>query len=401
MRTSDFDYHLPRDLIAQTPLEPRDSSRLLVLSRSTARIEHSRFTRVIDYLRPGDLMVFNQSRVIPARLYGRRADTGGKVELLLLNREGPGVWRALARPGRRLRPGDKVFLEADNRSGEDKPSQPSPSNEGVDSGSPQQLDRREEPSSQGGAGESFDIEILSSEEDGIKRVRLTREDAIAHLGRVPLPPYIRRRLDDPERYQTVYARQPGSVAAPTAGLHFTERLMDQLRAFGVELAFVTLHVGLDTFRPVQDEDPSKHTIHTEYFDLSAKAAAALNQARTDGRRIIAVGTTSVRVLEHVALSLADGEQQVAPCSGQADLFILPGHRFRMVDAMITNFHLPRSTLLMLVSAFAGGDASPRFASGSGRDPSASSGREMVLEAYREAIKERYRFYSFGDAMLIT
>ena len=368
MRTSDFDYHLPQELIAQTPLELRDASRLLVLYRSTGRIEHTRFTNIMDYLRPGDLMVFNQSRVIPARLYGRRADTGGRVELLLLNRESPGVWRALARPGRRLRPGDKVVLDAPSvRDGER---------------SPQIL-----PFVLGGA-RGFDVEILSSEEDGIKRVRLTNEDAIDSLGSVPLPPYIHRRLDDPERYQTVYARQPGSVAAPTAGLHFTEPLMEQLRAFGVELAFVTLHVGLDTFRPVQDEDPSKHRIHTEYFDLSAKSAAALNRARAEGRRIIAVGTTSVRVLEHVAQRMADGEQQVVPSSGQADLFILPGHRFRMVDAMLTNFHLPRSTLLMLVSAFAG------------RDPSASSGRSMVLKAYQEAIQEKYRFYSFGDCMLM-
>ncbi|MCI0794523.1 MAG: tRNA preQ1(34) S-adenosylmethionine ribosyltransferase-isomerase QueA [Chloroflexi bacterium] len=360
MRTSDFDYHLPQELIAQTPLELRDASRLLVLYRSTGRIEHTRFTNIMDYLRPGDLMVFNQSRVIPARLYGRRADTGGRVELLLLNRESPGVWRALARPGRRLRPGDKVVLEAPSvRDGER---------------SPQIL-----PFVLGGA-RGFDVEILSSEEDGIKRVRLTNEDAIDSLGSVPLPPYIHRRLDDPERYQTVYARQPGSVAAPTAGLHFTEPLMEQLRAFGVELAFVTLHVGLDTFRPVQDEDPSKHRIHTEYFDLSAKTAAALNRARAEGRRIIAVGTTSVRVLEHVAQRMADGEQQVVPSSGQADLFILPGHRFRMVDAMLTNFHLPRSTLLMLVSAFAG--------------------REQVLNAYQEAIQEKYRFYSFGDCMLM-
>ncbi|MCI0880412.1 MAG: S-adenosylmethionine:tRNA ribosyltransferase-isomerase, partial [Chloroflexi bacterium] len=216
MRTSDFDYHLPQELIAQTPLELRDASRLLVLYRSTGRIEHTRFTNIMDYLRPGDLMVFNQSRVIPARLYGRRADTGGRVELLLLNRESPGVWRALARPGRRLRPGDKVVLE-------------SPSVRDGDT-SPQTL-----PFVLGGPG-GFDIEILSSEEDGIKRVRLTNEDAIDSLGSVPLPPYIHRRLDDPERYQTVYARQPGSVAAPTAGLHFTEPLMEQLRAFGVELA---------------------------------------------------------------------------------------------------------------------------------------------------------------------
>jgi len=382
MRTSDFDYNLPQDLIAQTPLEPRDSSRLLVLSRSTGRIEHTRFTRIMDYLRPGDLMVFNQSRVIPARLYGLRADTGGRVELLLLNRESPGVWRALARPGRRLRPGDKVVLEPPSGRDGDK--------------SPQYL-----PIVKGGEG-GFDVEILSSEEDGIKRVRLSSEDAIASLGSVPLPPYIHRRLDDPERYQTVYARQPGSVAAPTAGLHFTEPLMEQLRAFGVELAFVTLHVGLDTFRPVQDEDPSKHTIHTEYFELSAKTAAALNRARADGRRIIAVGTTSVRVLEHVTQRMAEQERQLLTAdSGQADLFILPGHRFRMVDAMLTNFHLPRSTLLMLVSAFAGREPSASPISSRLATSGRSAGRGMVLKAYREAIQEKYRFYSFGDAMLIS
>jgi S-adenosylmethionine:tRNA ribosyltransferase-isomerase len=354
MRTSDFDYHLPPELIAQTPLEPRDASRLLVLDRATGRMEHSRFANLLHYLHPGDVLVLNESRVIPARLRGRRDDTGGKVELLLLRREGPGVWQALAKPGRRLRPGVTVTLEA------------------------------------AGDGPAPQVEVLAAAADGIKRVRLAQEDAIYQVGEMPLPPYIRRRLEDPERYQTVYALHPGSVAAPTAGLHFTRSLLERLQQAGVELAFVTLHVGLDTFGPVHSEDPTEHKIHTEEYELSAGAAAALNRARGEGRRIIAVGTTSVRVLEQVAQGMAEsGRQELEPCRGRASLFILPGHRFRLVEAMITNFHLPRSTLVMLVSAFAG------------RDPSTSSGQGLVLRAYQEAIAHRYRFYSFGDAMLVV
>lgn len=345
MRTSDFDYQLPLELIAQTPIEPRDASRLLVLDRVTGRIEHSHFFQVLDYLHPGDVMVFNQSRVIPARLHGHRTDTGGKVELLLLRQESPGIWQALGQPGRRLRPGVVVTLEAP------------------------------------GGGLSLNAEVVAVRADGIKIVRLASEEGINLLGEMPLPPYIHQRLADPERYQTVYSRQPGSVAAPTAGLHFTEPLLQRLRQAGVELTFVTLHVGLDTFRPVHGEDPTEHKIHTEYYELNAEVADTLNRARREGRRVIAVGTTSVRVLEQVARRMLElGQNQLEPCRGQADLFILPGHQFRMVDAMITNFHLPRSTLLMLVSAFAG--------------------RELVLRAYQEAIAHRYRFYSFGDAMLI-
>jgi S-adenosylmethionine:tRNA ribosyltransferase-isomerase len=291
------------------------------------------------------VLVLNESRVIPARLRGRRNDTGGKVELLLLRREGPGIWQALGKPGRGLRPGVTVTLEG------------------------------------AGGGPALQVEVLAVAADGIKRVRLAQEDAICQAGEMPLPPYIRRRLEDPERYQTVYARHPGSVAAPTAGLHFTHALLERLQQEGVELALVTLHVGLDTFGPVHIEDPAEHKIHTEEYELSAEAATALNRARAEGRRIIAVGTTTVRVLEQAAQDMAEaGRQELTPVRGQADLFILPGHRFRLVDAMITNFHLPRTTLLMMVSAFAG--------------------RELVLRAYQEAIARRYRFYSFGDAMLI-
>ena len=374
MRTGDFDYHLPPELIAQTPLEPRDSSRLLVLHRSNGNIEHRNFVDIAEYVRSGDVMVFNQSRVIPARLYGRREDTGGKVELLLLRREAPGTWQALGQPGRRLRPGTKVILEA----GEKSPPTP--------------LYKRGENvkyhEKEGEKGVIY-AEILASHADGIKTVRLNSESDIDLLGQTPLPPYIHRRLEDPERYQTVYARESGSVAAPTAGLHFTQALMGRLKELGVELAFVTLHVGLDTFRPVKGEDPTTHKIHTEYFELGPKTAQVLNSARGEGRRIIAVGTTSVRVLEQAAqLMLQQGKDQIAAASGQAGLYILPGHKFKMVDALITNFHLPRSTLLMLVSAFVE------------NEPLVASGLSVVLRAYQEAIERGYRFYSFGDAMLV-
>ena len=355
MRTSDFDYHLPPELIAQTPIEPRDSSRLLVLNRASGRIEHRKFLDIGEFVRPGDVMVFNQSRVIPARLYGRRQDTGGKVELLLLRRESPCVWQALGQPGRSLRPGAKVVVAP-----EDSALQP-----------------------------TLEVEVLAGRADGVKSVRLSSEEGIDVLGQMPLPPYIHQRLADPERYQTVYAREPGSVAAPTAGLHFTPNLMAALQAQGVEPAFATLHVGLDTFRPVKGDDPTAHQIHTEYFELGQETSDALNRARNEGRRIVAVGTTSVRVLEQTAQPmLQQGKYEIAPVSGQASLYILPGHRFELVDAMITNFHLPRSTLLMLVSAFAE------------NEPSVQSGRDLMLQAYQEAIERGYRFYSFGDAMLI-
>ena len=358
MRTSDFDYPLPPDLIAQTPAEPRDSSRLLVLDRATGNTEHRRFTDILEYLRPEDLMIFNQSRVIPARLFGVRDDNGGRVELLLLRREAGGAWEALARPGRRLRPGATVVVTPP---GDASPATP------------------------------LTVEILESRANGLKAVRLSSEDAIEGMGHTPLPPYIRRALDDPERYQTVYARQPGSAAAPTAGLHFTPELLTRIREAGVEAAFVTLHVGLDTFRPVQGEDPLEHHIHTEHYSLDASAADALNRARAAGRRTVAVGTTSVRVLEQAAADAArQGRAGFGPVEGNASIYILPGHHFLAVDAMLTNFHLPRSTLLMLVAAFVQ----------QGADGAADTGREMMLEAYSEAVRHQYRFYSFGDAMLI-
>ncbi len=346
MHTSDFDYNLPPHLIAQTPVEPRDSSRLMTLDRATGRVEHLSFSNIPERLRAGDLMVFNRSRVIPARLRGRRAVTGGRVELLLLRRQSPGVWEALGRPGRRLQPGVRVLIDGP------------------------------------GSDVALEVEVLESGLQGVKVVRLSSEQGIDQLGETPLPPYIHEKAPDLERYQTVYAADPGSVAAPTAGLHFTNSLLERVQRMGVEQAFVTLHIGLDTFRPVQGEDPTQHHIHTEYYEVPREAARLINRARQEGRRIVAVGTTSVRVLEQAALRMEEsGQGELAEVRDQAELFILPGHRFRMVDAMVTNFHLPRSTLLMLVSAFAG--------------------REPVLQAYREAIQEEYRFYSFGDAMLIV
>ena len=382
IHTSDFDYDLPPELIAQTPLEPRDSSRLLVLHRGDGRLEHRRFVDILEYLRSGDVMVFNQSRVLLARLHGHREDTGGKVELLLLHRESPGIWRALAKPGRRLRLGAKIIIEP-ARTREKSPI--TPLEQEPDSSPPNQ-DRISPPRGNKGG---LTAEILAAHPDGLKTVRLNPEEEIERLGEMPLPPYIHQSLADQERYQTVYSKDPGSAAAPTAGLHFTQALLDKIKSAGVELAFVTLHVGLDTFRPVQGEDPTAHEIHTEFYHLGAEAAETVNKAKKEGRRVVAVGTTSVRVLEHAAqLAKKAGKSEIAPATGQADLFILPGHRFQIVDALITNFHLPRSPLLMLVSAFAE------------VGPSTSPGQAMVLHAYREAIQERYRFYSFGDGMLI-
>ena len=340
MRISQFEYSLPRELIAQTPLEPRDHSRLMVLDRATGDIEHRNFYDLPLLLEPGDLLVFNDSRVMPARLIGRIAGNGGEAELLLLRREKPGMWQCLARPGRSLRVGTHLIFQAE-----------------------------------------LAARIVETMEDGLRLVEFNDESLIDKAGQVPLPPYIHETLQDPERYQTVYAKRMGSAAAPTTGLHFTERLMQDLQAKGVQAAFLTLHVGLDTFRPVEEDDPREHKLHTEYWEVSPQAAESINSARQEERRVVAVGTTSVRVLEQTALLMEEqGRDAILPGSGWAGLFILPGHRFRAVDAMITNFHLPRSTLLMLVSAFAG--------------------RERILAVYREAIERKYRFYSFGDAMLI-
>ncbi len=338
MKTSDFDYELPLERIAQTAVEPRDHSRLMVLSRKDGDMEHRHFYEVGDYLRSGDVLVCNDSRVIPARLLGRKVGGGAKVELLLLRRLELGVWEALARPGRRLKVGTRVEL---------------------------------------GEGPVIEAQVIEKKETGTVVVSFPDEEALEKAGAVPLPPYIHTPLTNPERYQTVYAQEKGSVAAPTAGLHFTPELMDKLQGKGVRFVFVTLHLGLDSFRPVQVDDPGEHVIHKEYGELTPEVARELNQAKAEGRRVICVGTSAVRMLEHAARGDEGG---VKPFTGWVDLFIWPGHRFQMVDALITNFHLPRSTLLMLVSAFAG--------------------RELILQAYLEAMNLNYRFYSFGDAMLI-
>lgn len=355
---SDFDYDLPQELIAQTPLEPRDSSRLLVVERATGTLNHSHFRDIGDYLRPGDLLIANQSRVIPARLLGKRAKTGGHVEILLLAERadlGTDIWETLVRPGRRLREGALMLF-------------------GDESGT-----------------DVLQAEVLQRTENGGRIVRFTAvsqpqsagsatsvSELIEQLGHMPLPPYIHEKLQDPERYQTVYSRIVGSAAAPTAGLHFTPELLARLRQQGVQVGFVTLHVGLDTFRPVEVEDFREHKMHSEEIDLDEHTAELIQQTRHSGGRVIAVGTTVVRVLESVA-SVHNG--QALPYHGATRLFITPGYRFQLVDGMITNFHLPRSTLLLLVSAF--------------------SSKPLMDQAYQEAVRERYRFFSFGDAMLIV
>ena len=343
MKTSDFDYHLPESSIAQMPLEPRDSSRLLVLHRDTGTLEHRIFREVGEYLRAGDLLVLNQTRVIPARIYARK-DTGGRVELLLLRRRDPFTWEALV-GGKGLRIGKRVRVE-----------------------------------------NGPDAEIVEILEGSERLIRFLEplEPYFPKVGNVPLPPYIHEKLSDPERYQTVFAREPGSAAAPTAGLHFTPRLLQELQAKGIKIAYVTLHVGLDTFAPVNEENPEEHKIHTEWCELPQETADLIHETKRSGGRVAAVGTTSVRTLESAARSsrdwMSNNEYRMSPYIGPTDLYILPGYRFKAVDIIITNFHLPRSTLLMLVSAF--------------------TGTERILETYRTAIKEGYRFYSFGDAMLI-
>ena len=353
LRTSDFDYELPESLIAQTPMEPRDHSRLMSLHRSDGGMRHYRFYELPNLLRPGDLMVFNDSRVMPARLRGRRLlpthlrgarNSGGAIEVLLLTRLSPGVWRVIGRPGSSLRRGAKFEITGD-------PAR---------------------------ACGSIRGEVLDIEADGERIVRIEGEERLHDLGEVPLPPYITETLADSERYQTVYAREEGSAAAPTAGLHFTPNLLDEVRGMGVQTVFVTLHVGWGTFRPVKDDDPAAHTMHSEYWELSQDAADSIRSAKTESRRVISVGTTAVRLLEHAASQSAEGLPRAG--SGWADIFITPGYRFKVVDALITNFHLPRSTLLMLTSAFAS--------------------RDIMLRAYNEAVARGYRFYSFGDAMFI-
>jgi S-adenosylmethionine:tRNA ribosyltransferase-isomerase len=348
MRTSDFDYLLPPELIAQSPIEPRDHSRLMVLNRKEGTLEHRRFFEIIDYLRDGDVLVFNDSRVLPARLRGKRAGSGGKVEILLLRRREVNVWEALVRPARRLQLGAGVEILKNS-------------------------------SASGVSGVEVLAEVIGVGDGGIRVVRFSDDTLLTEFGQVPLPPYIHVPLTRPERYQTVYARVVGSVAAPTAGLHFTPELLGEIEKRGVRCLFVTLHVGLDTFRPIAEENPQEHAIYKEYGRLGKDVADEISRARCEGRRIICVGTTTVRIVEQAA-RISPPPAALKPFEGWVELFILPGHRFLMVDGVVTNFHLPRSTLLMLVTAF--------------------GGRENITRAYQEAIARGYRFYSFGDAMLV-
>lgn len=341
MKITDFDYYLPAELIAQEPAPRRDLSRLMVVYRDKEVIEHRFFKDVVNYLAPGDLLVINETKVIPARLPGKKESSGARVEVLLLKPLDEHRWEALVRPGRRVRRGDTLLF-----------------GDGLFSGAV------EESTDFGGRVISFAYAGKFA-------------DLLARAGQMPLPPYIRNYSGDPLRYQTVYARQEGSVAAPTAGLHFTEELLAEIQAKGVAVRSVLLHVGLGTFRPVKVQDITKHHMHAEYYEIGEQTAQAVNEAKKSGRRVIAVGTTTVRCLE----AAARDSGEVPPAKGWTDLFIYPGYRFKVVDALITNFHLPRSTLLMMVSAFAG--------------------REKILHAYRVAVEKRYRFYSFGDAMLIV
>jgi S-adenosylmethionine:tRNA ribosyltransferase-isomerase len=403
-KISDFDYDLPQGLIAQTPIEPRDASRLLVVYRDSGMFEHRHFRDIGAYLRPGDLLIANQSRVLPARLLGHRVGTGGSVEVLLLAERpdlGFDYWETLVRPGRRLREGSHIVFG--NEIGNDGETQQGAYLQAevlerteaggrivrftVENRSSLTLERgrgrdksrsykRQDMVDQG-TGTRAGVNPAPTDEARTAGPNVTVRGVIERVGRMPLPPYIHETLRDPERYQTVYARIMGSAAAPTAGLHFTPHLLEQLRQQGVRVGFVTLHIGLDTFRPIECEDVREHKMHSEEIDLDAPTAESINETRRAGGRVVAVGTTAVRVLESVA-SFHDG--RIEPYHGATRLFITPGYRFRVVDAMITNFHLPRSTLLLLVSAFAG--------------------KSLIEEAYQEAIRELYRFYSFGDAMLI-
>lgn len=340
LKTNDFDYDLPPECIAQTPLEPRDSARLLILDRSKADLQHAYFYELGQFLQPGDMLVLNETRVIPARLYARKLPTGGRIEVLLLRRLDESTWEALV-SGKRLVMGKRFQVE-DGPQGE----------------------------------------VLKALDGARRLIHFDQalDPFLGRAGHMPLPPYIHTPLQNPERYQTVYARQPGSAAAPTAGLHFTPRLMENLHQQGIRFATITLHVGLDTFAPVTEEVPEEHKIHTEWCQVTNKTAQAINQTYHQGGRIIAVGTTAVRSLETAAL-MADQENIVGAFEGPTNLYILPGYRFHAVQAIITNFHLPRSTLIMLISAFAG--------------------RQRVLDTYLAAMDMGYRFYSFGDAMLIT
>lgn len=340
MNVKDFDYELPEELIAQDPLLDRSGSRLMVLDKQDGSIMHKHFTDILEELTAGDCLVINNTRVIPARLYGAKEDTKAKIEVLLLKRKDNDVWETLVKPGKKAKPGTRIVFGDGLLVGEVQ--------EVVEEGN----------------------RLIHFEYQGIF------EEILDQLGQMPLPPYITHQLQDKERYQTVYAKYNGSAAAPTAGLHFTKELLEQVRKKGVSIAEVTLHVGLGTFRPVKVENVLEHHMHSEFYMVSKEAADTINQAKEQGHKVIAVGTTSTRTLE----SAADENGHLTECSGWTDIFIYPGYRFKVIDALITNFHLPQSTLVMLVSALAG--------------------REQVLHAYEEAVKEKYRFFSFGDAMYI-
>ncbi|MFQ9309856.1 MAG: tRNA preQ1(34) S-adenosylmethionine ribosyltransferase-isomerase QueA [Paraclostridium sordellii] len=340
MKTSDFYFDLPEELIAQTPLEDRSNSRLMVLDKETGDIEHKIFKNIIDYLNPGDCLVLNNTRVIPARLIGEKVDTGGKIEFLLLKRTDKDIWQALVKPGKRAKVGTKFSF---------------------------------------GNGKLIG-EVVGLAEEGSRLVKFYYEgifeEVLDELGNMPLPPYITERLKERERYQTVYSKHNGSAAAPTAGLHFTEELLEKIKAKGVDIAFVTLHVGLGTFRPVKVDDVLDHEMHSEYYMVEKEAADKINKAKKNGNKVICVGTTSCRTVE----SASNENGEISEISGWTNIFIYPGYKFKVVDRLITNFHLPESTLIMLVSAL--------------------SSKDAVLNAYCKAVEEKYRFFSFGDAMLI-
>ncbi len=341
MKTSDFDYHLPEELIAQTPLKNRTDSRLLVLDRHTGDYRHERFKNLHHYLRKGDVLVLNDTEVIPARLIGVKESTGANIEVLLLNEKGDNIWECLVKKAKKVKKGTTLSF-----------------GEGM-----------------------LKMECVKEKEEGLREFRLHYEgilyEVLDALGEMPLPPYIHEKLEEKDRYQTVYSKYKGSAAAPTAGLHFTKEYMAHIEAMGVEIVCVTLHVGLGTFRPVQVEDVTKHTMHEEYYSVSKEAKERINLAKREGRRVIPVGTTSLRTLETVAVE----NGRIEAGSGQSDLFVYPGFEFKIIDGLLTNFHLPQSTLLMLVSALAG--------------------KTNIMRAYEAAIRERYRFFSFGDAMFIT
>lgn len=370
MKTDDFDYHLPEELIAQTPLTDRSSSRLLVLDRQQRSYQDRHFTDLLDYLQPGDALVLNETKVLPARIYGTKADTGGAVELLLLNDLGNDHWECLARPQKRLHPGTQILFHDTTNATDDTTSTTNNRNTASNPNDPETSTIKP----------LLTATVTQTLPDGLTHVHFTYDgiflEILDRLGTMPLPPYIHEQLQDQSHYQTVYAHELGSAAAPTAGLHFTPELLHQIEQKGVHIVKITLHVGLGTFRPVQVDDVQNHQMHTEKYHISETAATTLNSVRAAGHKIFAVGTTSVRTLE----TNLQRHPEFTAESGETSIFIYPGYQFKAIDALITNFHLPKSTLIMLISAFAD--------------------RELILDTYRHAVAAKYRFFSFGDAMLI-